>query len=139
MSSCINEVILMGNLGHSPELRHYDDGRPFMRVSLATTDKWRDRDSGELVSDTQWHQVLFKGVLAQRVADYLDVGDKLWLRGRLKTRQYTDEDNVVRSIAEVHAREMKMIWSKHRTTQADAINEVESEVEVDVDTEEGEA
>ncbi|NLA89202.1 MAG: single-stranded DNA-binding protein [Alcaligenaceae bacterium] len=114
MTSCINEVILMGNLGHQPELRYFQDGKPHLRISLATTEKWRDRANGDLLSDTQWHTVLFKGNLAKRVSDYMDVGDKLWLRGRLKNRQYADDDGVVRTICEVHARELKMIWSKNK-------------------------
>ncbi len=115
MTSCINEVVLMGNLGHQPELRYFQDGKPHLRVSLATTEKWRDRSNGALLSDTQWHTVLFKGALAKRVSDYMDVGDKLWLRGRIKNRQYTDDEGVVRTICEVHARELKMIWSKNRS------------------------
>ncbi|QPT39778.1 Helix-destabilizing protein [Oligella ureolytica] len=114
MTSCINEVVLMGNLGHPPELRYFQDGTAHLRLSLATTDKWRDRSSGELFVDTQWHIVLFKGNLAQRVSDFMDVGDKLWLRGRIKHRQYTDDDGVVRSISEIHARELKMIWTKNK-------------------------
>ncbi|NLB31400.1 MAG: single-stranded DNA-binding protein, partial [Alcaligenaceae bacterium] len=55
------------------------------------------------------------GNLAQRVSDYMDVGDKLWLRGRIKNRQYTDDDGVVRSISEVHGRELKMIWTKNKS------------------------
>lgn len=115
MTSCINEVVLMGNLGHQPELRYFQDGKPHLRISLATTEKWRDRSNGDLLSDTQWHTVLFKGSLARRVSDYMDVGDKLWLRGRIKNRQYTDDDGVVRTICEVHARELKMIWSKSKS------------------------
>lgn len=131
MTSCINEIVLMGNLGHPPELRHFDDGKPHVRLSLATTEKWRDRANGELLTDTQWHIVLFKGSLAQRVSDYMDVGDKLWLRGRIKNRQYTDDDGVVRNISEVHARELKMIWtkSKSRSLEGDsaAFEELDSE------------
>ena len=115
MTSCINEVVLMGNLGHPPELRYFQDGTAHLRLSLATTDKWRDRSSGELFVDTQWHIVLFKGNLAQRVSDFMDVGDKLWLRGRIKHRQYTDDDGVVRSISEIYARELKMIWTKNKS------------------------
>ena len=115
MTSCINEVVLMGNLGHPPELRYFQDGTAHLRLSLATTDKWRDRSSGELFVDTQWHIVLFKGNLAQRVSDFMDVGDKLWLRGRIKHRQYTDDDGVVRSISEIHAHELKMIWTKNKS------------------------
>lgn len=120
MTSCINEVVLMGNLGHPPELRHFQDGKPHVRLSLATTEKWRDNSSGELLTDTQWHIVLFKGGLAQRISDYMDVGDKLWLRGRIKNRQYTDDDGVVRSISEVHARELKMIWTKNKSKLLEA-------------------
>ena len=141
MTSCINEIVLMGNLGHSPELRHFDDGKPHVRLSLATTEKWRDRASGELLTDTQWHIVLFKGNLAKRVSDYMDVGDKLWLRGRIKNRQYTDEDGVVRNISDVHARELKIIWTKSRSSSLEGdsavFEEFDSEffeVEGEVDT-----
>ena len=131
MTSCINEVVLMGNLGHPPELRYFQDGTAHLRLSLATTDKWRDRSSGELFVDTQWHIVLFKGNLAQRISDYMDVGDKLWLRGRIKNRQYTDDDGVVRSISEVHARELKMIRTKHKTkdleTESEELDELYAE------------
>ncbi|WP_432785113.1 Single-stranded DNA-binding protein [Oligella sp. MSHR50489EDL] len=122
MTSCINEVILMGNLGHQPELRYFQDGKPHLRVSLATTEKWRDRSNGDLLSDTQWHTVLFKGALAKRVSDFMDVGDKLWLRGRIKNRQYTDDEGVVRTISEVHAREFKMIWSKSRSKGIESVS-----------------
>lgn len=125
MTSCINEVVLMGNLGHPPELRYFQDGRPYLRLSLATTEKWRDKGSGDLLSDTQWHAVLFKGNLAKRVSDFMDVGDKLWLRGRIKNRQYSDDDGVVRTISEVHARELKMIWTKAKNKQNAAMPEEE--------------
>ena len=131
MTSCINEVVLMGNLGHPPELKYFQDGKPHVRLSLATTEKWRDRTSGELLSDTQWHIGLFKGNLAQRVGDYMDVGDKLWLRGRIKNRQYTDDDGLVRSISEVHAQELKMIWTKNKTKELEVasaeLDEADSE------------
>lgn len=120
MTSCINEVVLMGNLGHQPELRYFQDGTPHIRLSLATTDKWRNKANGELLSDTQWHIVLFKGGLAQRVSDYMDVGDKLWLRGRIKNRQYTDDEGVVRSMTEIHGRELKMIWTKNKSKELEA-------------------
>ncbi|MDO5666243.1 MAG: single-stranded DNA-binding protein [Alcaligenaceae bacterium] len=123
MTSCINEVVLMGNLGHQPELRYFQDGKPHLRISLATTEKWRERSNGDLLSDTQWHTVLFKGSLAKRVSDYMDVGDKLWLRGRIKNRQYTDDDGVVRTICEVHARELKMIWSKSKSQSLESMTE----------------
>lgn len=121
MTSCINEVILMGNLGHSPELRYFQDGKPYLRLSLATTDKWRDKANGDLLSDTQWHAVIFKGTLAQRIHDYMDKGDKLWLRGRIKNRQYSDDDGVVRNISEVHARELKMIHTKSKNKNLDTV------------------
>lgn len=139
MTSCINEVVLMGNLGHQPELRYFQDGKPHLRISLATTEKWRDRSNGDLLSDTQWHTVLFKGGLAKRVSEYLAVGDKLWLRGRIKNRQYTDDDGVVRTICEVHARELKMIWSKSKSQSLDSVSDGYDELDSDCFESEGPA
>lgn len=119
MSAFINEVTIMGNLGRKPELRYFSNGTANLRVSLATTEKWADKDTGEIQSSTEWHSVLLRGGQAERVAKYMDAGDKLWVRGKLKPRQYTDSDGIVRVISEIHTKEMKIINTRQRKKNHD--------------------
>lgn len=114
MSAFINEVTIMGNLGRKPELRYFANGTANLRVSLATTEKWTDKETGELHSETEWHSVLLRGSQAERVAEYMDVGDKLWIRGKIKVRNYIDNNGIDRAITELHAKEMKIINTRNR-------------------------
>lgn len=122
MSAFINEITLMGNLGRKPELRYFQNGTATLRVSLATTDKWTDKETGEVRTATEWHSVLLRGGQAERVAEYMDAGDKLWVRGKVKARQYTDSEGVERVISEIHAREMKIIYTRPRHKNNDPVH-----------------
>ena len=114
MSAFINEVTIMGNLGRKPELRYFANGTANLRVSLATTEKWTDKETGEIHAATEWHSVLLRGGQAERVAEYMDVGDKLWIRGKIKARHYIDDNGIERVITEIHAKEMKIINTRNR-------------------------
>lgn len=122
MSAFINEITLMGNLGRRPELRYFQNGTATLRVSLATTDKWTDKETGEVRMATEWHSVLLRDGQAERVAEYMDAGDKLWVRGKVKARQYTDSEGVERVISEVHSKEMKIIYTRPRHKKNDPVH-----------------
>lgn len=109
----INKVILQGNVGSDPELRTLDAGRAALSLSIATSESWKDKTSGERKTRTDWHRVVFYGRLAETVAEYVKQGDLLYVEGVQRTRDYEDSNQVKRNITEVIADKFKM-WSKTR-------------------------
>ena len=92
MAGSVNKVILVGNLGADPEVRHTQDGRPIVNLSLATSESWRDKQSGERKERTEWHRVvIFNENLAKVAEQYLKKGAKVYIEGQLQTRKYTDQ------------------------------------------------
>lgn len=108
----LNKVQLIGNLGTAPEVRYLSDGKPVMTVSLATSDSWKDKDSGEKVERTEWHQVVFYSGLAEVVSDFLRKGSQIYVEGKLRTRSYTDKHGVEKYTTEIVAQEMQMLGKK---------------------------
>ena len=102
MAGSVNKVILIGNLGADPEVRHTQDGRPVVNLSLATSESWRDKGSGERRERTEWHRVVIFNENLCRVAEqYLKKGSKVYLEGQLQTRKYTDQQGVEKFSTEV--------------------------------------
>ena len=102
MAGSVNKVILVGNLGRDPEIRRTQDGRPIANLSLATSDTWRDKATGERKEKTEWHRVvIFSEPLCKIVEQYVKKGSKLYIEGALQTRKYTDKDGVEKYSTEV--------------------------------------
>lgn len=97
----INKVILVGNIGNEPEMRYMPNGNAVATVSLATSDTWKDKNTGEQQERTEWHRVVFFGKLAEIVGQYVHKGSKLYVEGRLQTRKWTDQQGVDRYTTEV--------------------------------------
>ena len=93
MAGSVNKVILVGNLGKDPEIRRTQDGRPIANLSVATSESWRDKTTGERKEKTEWHRVvIFNEGLCKIVEQYLKKGSKVYLEGALQTRKWTDKD-----------------------------------------------
>jgi single-strand DNA-binding protein len=102
MAGSVNKVILVGNLGRDPEIRRTQDGRPIANLSVATSETWRDKNTGERREKTEWHRVvIFSEGLCKIVEQYLKKGSKVYLEGALQTRKYTDKDGVEKYTTEV--------------------------------------
>lgn len=102
MAGSVNKVILVGNLGRDPEVRHTQDGKAIVNLSLATSESWKDRNSGERKERTEWHRVvIFNENLARIAEQYLKKGSTVYIEGQLQTRKYTDKDGVEKYSTEV--------------------------------------
>ena len=102
MAGSVNKVILVGNLGKDPEIRRTNDGRPIANLSVATSECWRDKTTGERKEKTEWHRVvIFSEGLCKIAEQYLKKGSKVYLEGQLQTRKYTDKDGVEKYSTEV--------------------------------------
>jgi len=102
MAGSVNKVILVGNLGKDPEVRRMQDGRPVVNMSVATSESWRDKATGERKEKTEWHRVvIFNEGLAKIAEQYLKKGSKVYLEGQLQTRKWTDQSGNDRYSTEV--------------------------------------
>jgi single-strand DNA-binding protein len=102
MAGSVNKVILVGNLGKDPEIRRTQDGRPIANLSVATSDQWRDKATGERKEKTEWHRVvIFSEGLAKVAEQYLKKGAKVYIEGQLQTRKWTDQAGVEKYSTEV--------------------------------------
>jgi single-strand DNA-binding protein len=102
MAGSVNKVILVGNLGADPEVRRTQDGRPIVNLRVATSENWRDKNTGERKEKTEWHRVvIFSEGLCRVAEQYLKKGAKVYLEGQLQTRKWTDKDNIERYSTEV--------------------------------------
>jgi len=102
MAGSVNKVILIGNLGRDPEIRRTQDGRPIANLSVATSETWRDKATGERREKTEWHRVvIFSEGLCRVVEQYLKKGSKVYLEGSLQTRKYQDKDGQEKYSTEV--------------------------------------
>ena len=109
MARGVNKVILVGNLGRDPELKHTKSaGRPFCRLSLATNEKYKSSASGENTEHTEWHQVLVWGKMAESCAQYLSKGSPLFVEGYIRQRSW-EQDGITRYMTEIHAREVQFL------------------------------
>jgi single-strand DNA-binding protein len=102
MAGSVNKVILVGNLGKDPEIRSTQDGRKIVTFSLATSESWRDKNSGERKEKTEWHRVvIFNEALAKVAEQYLKKGSKIYVEGALQTRKWTDQAGVEKYTTEI--------------------------------------
>ncbi|MBI2719855.1 MAG: single-stranded DNA-binding protein [Rhizobiales bacterium] len=102
MAGSVNKVILLGNLGRDPEVRHTQDGKTIVNLSIATSESWRDKQTGERKEKTEWHRVvIFNENLAKIAEQYLKKGSSVYIEGQLQTRKYTDKDGVEKYSTEV--------------------------------------
>src|SRR6059058_2371969 len=102
MAGSVNKVILIGNLGKDPEIRRTQDGRPIANLSVATSESWRDKATGERKEKTEWHRVvIFNEGLCKVAEQYLNKGAKVYLEGQLQTRKWTDQSGVEKYSTEV--------------------------------------
>src|SRR5580765_2833637 len=107
----VNKVIIIGNLGRNPETRYMHDGGAITNISVATTDKWKDK-SGEMQEKTEWHRVAFFGRLAEIAGEYLKKGSQVYVEGRLQTRKWQDKDGADKYTTEIVANVMQMLGSR---------------------------
>ena len=108
----VNKVILVGNLGRDPEVRTFPSGDRVANVTIATTDKWKDKQSNEMREATEWHRIVFNGRLAEIVEQYLRKGAQIYVEGSLRTRKWTDKDGVEKYTTEIRADQMQMLGSR---------------------------
>jgi single-strand DNA-binding protein len=108
----VNKVILIGNLGKDPETRYMPNGEAVTNITLATTDTWKDKNSGEKREATEWHRVVFFRKLAEIANQYLRKGSQVYIEGSLKTRKWQDQSGQDRYTTEIVADEMKMLGSR---------------------------
>jgi len=102
MAASVNKVILVGNLGRDPEVRHTNDGKPVVTLNLATSETWKDRNSGERKERTEWHRVvIFNENLCKVAENYLKKGSKIYIEGALQTRKWTDQQGVEKYTTEI--------------------------------------
>lgn len=102
MAGSVNKVILIGNLGQDPEIRTFQNGGRIANLSIATSESWKDKDSGERKEKTQWHRVIIANDALVSIAEkYLKKGDKVYAEGQLETRKYTDKDGTEKYVTEV--------------------------------------
>jgi single-strand DNA-binding protein len=114
----INKVILIGNLGKDPEIRYMPSGEAVANITLATTDSWKDKTSGEKKEATEWHRVVFFGRLAEIAGQYLKKGRQVYVEGALRTRKWQDKEGQERYTTEIVANEMKMLGSREGAGEA---------------------
>jgi len=107
----VNKVIIIGNLGRDPETRYMPDGGAITNISVATTDKWKDK-AGEMQEKTEWHRVAFFGKLAEIAGEYLKKGSQVYVEGRLQTRKWQDKDGQDKYTTEIVANVMQMLGSR---------------------------
>ena len=108
----VNKVILIGNLGADPETRYSTDGAAITNIRIATTEKWKDKGSGEMREQTEWHRVVFFGRLAEISGEYLKKGSPVYVEGRLRTRKWTDKEGNDRYTTEITADAMQLLGSR---------------------------
>ncbi|MEB0112083.1 single-stranded DNA-binding protein [Variovorax sp. RTB1] len=108
----VNKVILVGNLGRDPESRTFPSGDQVCNVAIATTDKWKDKSSGEMKEATEWHRLVFNGRLAEIAAQYLRKGSQIYVEGQIRTRKFTDKEGVEKFATEIRVDQMQMLGSR---------------------------
>ena len=107
----VNKVIIIGNLGRDPETRYMPEGGAITNISVATTEKWKDKN-GEMQEKTEWHRVAFFGKLAEIAGEYLKKGSQVYVEGRLQTRKWQDKDGADKYTTEIVANAMQMLGSR---------------------------
>ena len=115
----VNKVILVGTLGRDPEVKYGSNGNAIVNLSLATSETWKDKNSGEKQEKTEWHRGVIFGKLAEIAAEYLKKGSQAYFEGKLQTRKWQDKDGQDRYTTEIVANQMQMLGGKGMKTSAD--------------------
>ncbi|MFA7279844.1 MAG: single-stranded DNA-binding protein [Sterolibacterium sp.] len=113
----VNKVILIGNLGKDPDVRYMPSGEAVTNITVATTETWKDKSSGEKKEATEWHRVVFFRKLAEIAGQYLKKGSQVYIEGSLKTRKWQDKEGQERYTTEIVADEMRMLGSRQGSGQ----------------------
>lgn len=108
----LNKVHLIGNLGKDPEMRSFPSGDQVANVSLATTSRWKDKQSGEVKEQVEWHRLVFSGRLAEIAGQYLRKGSQIYVEGSIRTRKWTDQSGQERYSTEIRVDQMQMLGGK---------------------------
>lgn len=116
----VNKVILLGTLGRDPEVRTFAGGGSITTVSLATSEQWKDKQTGENKEQTEWHRVVFSNRLAEIAAEYLRKGSKAYVEGKLTTRKWTDKDGQEKYSTEIRADALQLLDSRDGGGQSQA-------------------
>mgnify|MGYP001129212857 CR=1 FL=1 len=116
MARGVNKVIIIGNLGQDPEVKYMPNGNAVANVTIATSESWKDKNTGENVEKTEWHRVVFFKRLAEIVGEYLQKGSKIYVEGKLQTRKWQDKNGADHYTTEIVANEMQMLDSRGATT-----------------------
>ncbi len=112
----VNKVILVGNLGKDPEVKYMPNGNAVANITVATSETWKDKQTGEQKENTEWHRVTFYRRLAEIAGEYLKKGSKVYIEGRLQTRKWQGQDGQDRYTTEIIANEMQMLDSRGGST-----------------------
>ncbi len=112
MARGVNKAILVGNLGKDPEVRYSPNGQAVANVTIATSESWKDKNTGDKQEKTEWHRVVFFGKLAEIAGEYLKKGSQIYVEGRIQTRKWQDKDGHERYTTEIVANEMQMLGSR---------------------------
>lgn len=118
----VNRVTLVGYLGRDPEIRTFPDGGMVCNVNLATTDRWRDKTTGEDREATEWHRLVFKDKLAEIANNHLRKGSQIYAEGTIRTRKY-DKDGVDHYVVEIHCNTMQMLGSRPNDNRQSGSNQ----------------
>ncbi len=116
--AAVNKVILVGNLGADPETRYMPNGDAVTNIRLATTESWKDKNTGEKREMTEWHRVVFYRKLAEIVSQYLKKGSAVYIEGRIRTRKWQDKEGQERYTTEIEASEMQMLGGRQSMPSA---------------------
>jgi len=114
----VNKVILVGNLGRDPEIRSLESGVKVARFSLATTESYNDRNTGQRVDQTEWHNIVLWRGLAEIAEKYLRKGNQVYIEGKLQTRSYQDKDGITKYSTEIVGQNMTMLGGRTSTSEA---------------------
>jgi len=120
MAKGINKAILIGNLGQDPEVRYTPNGAAVCNITLATTEVWRDKDSGDKRERTEWHRLVFFGRLAEIVQEYLHKGSQIYVEGRIQTRKWQTQNGEDRTTTEIIVADMQILGSRNSTAEYDS-------------------
>ncbi len=113
----LNQAQIIGHLGKAPDMRYMPNGTAVASFSIATTEKWKDKNTGEAKEATEWHRISAFDKLAEIIGQYLTKGSLVYICGKIKTRKYTDKDGTERYTTEIHASEMKMLGGRESSAQ----------------------
>jgi single-strand DNA-binding protein len=138
MSRGVNKVILVGNLGQKPDMKYTQSNTAVANLSLATSESWKDKDSGDLKTKTEWHRVVYFGKLAEIAEQYLDKGSKVYVEGKLQTRKWQDQSGNDRYTTEVLGQELTMLDSRGDSSGSSFENNNSGMSEEDVNQDNGE-